>query len=202
MNHSITCFSCAEESSGLIVYAKGEINSKLIAVCKCSKGHTYVVSLWYNLFDVLYTSAVNAYLKECYSESVMSFAASLERVYEFFIKASMLNEGISIDVIEEFWKDVKHQSERQLGAFCLQYAKATKKRWVIDSNQSKFRNAVIHKGHISTSKEVKEYAEYITSCHVELIKILKSKFNKECEQLKTFENVKNEGVLEQLKKEH
>ncbi len=82
-----------------------------------------VSGLMHNLFDVLYTSAVQSYLQGSFSESVMSFAASLERTYEMFIKVTLINEGVSLDDNDKFWKEVKNKSERQYGAFCLQYVK-------------------------------------------------------------------------------
>ena len=94
MKHFTFCIDCNEENPELDVWAEGEVNSNLTALCVCPKGHKSVSGLMHNLFDVLYFSAVDSFLKGCYSESVMSFAASLERTYEMFIKVSMFKEGL------------------------------------------------------------------------------------------------------------
>jgi len=53
-------------------------------------GTMIITSLMHDLFDVLYISAIDSYLKDCYSESVLSFTSSLERLYEYFVKVSLL----------------------------------------------------------------------------------------------------------------
>lgn len=137
----------------------------------------------HTLFDVLYFSAMYSYIKGCYSESVMSFAASLERTYEHFIKVTLLKDGVSLEVIDEFWKEITIQSERQYGAFCLQYSKVTGEAWRINRNKVTFRNKIIHNGYIATSQEVQDYANYTTSCQYKILKILKTDFKEECQIL-------------------
>ncbi|NOQ28334.1 MAG: hypothetical protein GQ564_23475 [Bacteroidales bacterium] len=180
MKHITFCTECLEENPNSVILAEGEINSDLVAVCTCFKGHKSVLGLLHDLFDVLYFSAVDSFIKGCFSESVMSFAASLERTYEMFIKVTLLKDELSFDIIDNFWKELKNQSERQYGAFCMQYSRITGKTWRIDSNQVSFRNMVIHKGHIATSDEVRKYAEYTTSCQSKILQILQSDYEDEC----------------------
>ena len=55
-----------------------------------------------------------------------------------------------------------NQSERQLGAFlilCLQEGMSNR----IEEQRSSFRNKVIHKGYIPSSKEAIDYGQYIMS---------------------------------------
>ncbi|WP_299212088.1 hypothetical protein [uncultured Aquimarina sp.] len=181
MKHITICSICTNKSKEGYkpVYAVGEIDSNLMAVCTCSKGHKTLTVLMGDLFDVLYTSAMYAFIRGCYSESVMSFTASLERTYEFFLKVIMIKEGISMETIDEFWKELKNQSERQYGAFCCQYVKITDRPWRIDSNKVKFRNSVIHKGHIATREEVIDYADYTTQLQMKILGILKFDFYEE-----------------------
>lgn len=183
MKYYLLCIDCRKNHPDVVIWAEGEVTSNLIALGTCPHGHKTVIGLMHSLFDVLYTSAVRSFLKGFYSESVMSFAASLERTYEMFIRVTMLKEGVSFEAIDDFWKEIKNQSERQYGAFCLQYLKATGKAWKIDSKQVSFRNKIIHKGYIATSEEVRCYAEYITSCQGNILSILKEKYKEDCTKL-------------------
>ncbi len=114
-----TCVECMDQDKDPVC-VKGELNREFSAVCTCPDGHNTIAMLWQNPFDVLYTSAVSAFLKGFYSESIMSFTAALEKTYEFFIKTTLHAEGLNFESIDDFWKEIK-RSERQFGAFCTQY---------------------------------------------------------------------------------
>ena len=188
MIHYSICAECDDNNPNgtfnELIWARGEVNSDLYAFCKCEKGHITISGLMTDLFNVLYNSAVDAYLKECFSESVMSFAASLERAYELFLKVILIKKEFSFSEIEEFWKEIKNQSERQYGAFCVSYLAETKTIWAIDKSMIEFRNKVIHKGYLASSKEVENYAEYITKNLSQICKVMKE--NLADERLKYF----------------
>lgn len=202
MKYFSLCIDCSEENPESMIWAEGEITSDLVAMCICNKGHKSVSGLAHNLFDVLYSSAVDAFIKGCFSESVMSFAASLERTYEMFIKVTMIKEGISLTEIEEFWKEIKNQSERQYGAFCLQYVKVSGEVWRFDTNKVKFRNDVVHKGYVATSNEVKNYADYTTECQFKILKKLHVDFSNESREFYFYHKELEGRAAEKLMKEH
>ena len=198
MNHYTFCYQCFEEGKGTNIIAKGEINSNLIAICECSNGHKFISGLMHELFDILYLSAVDSYFNGSFSESVMSFTASLERTYEFFIKVTLLKEGCTLEMIDSFWKEIKNQSERQLGSFCSQYLNITKSPWNLNTEMIGFRNGVVHKGYIATSEEVKKYAEYTTSLQMNILNILKDDYEDECRQLYFHQKEFNRKSTEKL----
>lgn len=183
MLHYTLCVHCDIDDSKETVWANGEIHSDLFAVCTCPKGHITIAGLMTELFDILYKSAVDSYMKKCLSESVMSFAASLERAYELFTKIVLLRQSFSFDQIENYWKEIKNQSERQYGAFCFCYLFVTKQSWHSDSKMIEFRNKVVHKGYIATSEEVQVYAKYITNSLTTIIQIIKTNFDSERSKL-------------------
>lgn len=154
------CKKCAEQGPPFGKLYKVVIDSDLIGTIKCSKGHKSIVQINHFHFDVLYQSALLSYMNEFYSESLMSFAASLERTYEFYIKISLLKKKVSIEKINLFWKELNNSSERQYGAFCIEYLANTGKPWKSNQKQVTFRNKVIHKGYIANSHEVKIFAQY------------------------------------------
>jgi hypothetical protein len=202
MRHFTFCWDCYHENTESIIWAEGEVTSDLVALCTCTHGHKFVCGLMHDLFDVLYYSAVDAYIKGCFSESIMSFAASLERTYEMFIKVTMLKENVTLLQIDKFWQEVKNQSERQYGAFCLQYIKVTGESWLVDNKQVSFRNKVIHKGHIATSDEARNYAEYTTACQFKILKKLNTDFKTECNDLYFYQKELSKSSTEKLMKEH
>lgn len=202
MLHYTLCVDCDIENPTENVWAKGEIHSDLFAICYCPKGHITISSLMTELFDVLYKSAVDSYMKKCLSESVMSFAASLERAYELFTKIVLLRQSLSFDEIEDFWKEIRNQSERQYGAFCFCYLNLSKQTWRSDQKMVEFRNKVVHKGHIATSEEVKLFAEYVTSCLTEIIKIIKLNFDAERSKLYFLQKKANKSAIAKMMDKH
>jgi hypothetical protein len=195
MKHYSICFECEN-------YSIGEVDSDLIAVCVCPKGHKTVMRIGSNLCDTLYSSAVNAYIKDCLSESVMSFAAALERSFEMFIKITLHCEGITFEEIDSFWKELSRQSERQYGAFCSQYLKTVKEPWKANQKMLEFRNKVVHKGYIASHKEVTEYAEYVTDMLYKILKHLHKNFENESMIHYFHEMNKSQKRLVELAKTH
>ena len=130
----------------------------------CEKGHEYIVELKAQKFEMLFDIAVNAISDGYMREAVASFAASLERFYEFFIKYHIHSLGIDESILLDTWKEVSNQSERQLGAFTFLFlAKYNEKAQVLESNTVGFRNKVIHKGYIPTEKEAIDFGDKVYS---------------------------------------
>ncbi|MFB2881730.1 hypothetical protein [Floridanema aerugineum] len=179
MKHYCLCINCFEADNTSLIWAVGEVQSNLLAICRCPNGHVQISGLQYDLFDVLFTSGIHAYRKGFYSESVMSFAASLERAYELFIKLNLfktVKTDNPLETIDKFWKEIEGQSERQYGAFCSAYLMTVREAWKANQEQVKFRNKVIHKGYIANSQEAKKYAEYIIGCLNNIMKAIKENF--------------------------
>ena len=110
------------------------------------------------LFDIAVNAIGDGYMRE----AVASFAASLERFYEFFIKYHIHSLGIDESILLNTWKEVSNQSERQLGAFTFLFlAKYNKKAQTLDSNAAGFRNKVIHKGYIPTEAEAIDFGDNV-----------------------------------------
>lgn len=202
MKHYSICFECSDLKPDNFVYSMGEVESDLVALCTCPFGHKTVVRITHNLCDVLYSSAVYAFTQDCLSESVMSFAAALERAYEMFTKVTLYSEGLKYDQIDEFWKELSSQSERQYGAFCTQYLKTIKEPWKIDSKMIQFRNKVVHKGHIASTNEVTKYANYITNELYKILKNLHENYQNESTEYYFHETAKTKVKVKELRIKH
>ena len=128
----------------------------------CSKGHRAITLLQQQKFELLFDIGAYAIADGYYREAVSSFAASLERFYEFFIRALMLQKGIHPEVIDNAWKTVAAQSERQVGGFTLLYAlEFGRPPQLLSSARVAFRNDVIHKGRIPTRSEALDYGQAV-----------------------------------------
>lgn len=169
MKLRISCPNCHEEDSNHIFnFVNVEINDDGVYNIKCNKGHRSIVLTHQPKFEILFDLGAMALLDGYPKEAVSSFAASLERFYEFCIEVILNSKGINYEQYLDTWKLVANQSERQLGAFYFLYLNEFGEVPIPFSNkQTAFRNKVIHKGYIPKYDEVVEYAssilEYIYS---------------------------------------
>jgi hypothetical protein len=128
----------------------------------CPKGHRAIVFLQQQKFEILFDIGAYAIADGYHREAVSSFTASLERFYEFFIRALMLQKSIDPEVIDAAWRTVAAQSERQLGAFTLLYTlEFGRPPQLLSGPRIAFRNDVVHKGRIPTRPEALEYGQAI-----------------------------------------
>jgi hypothetical protein len=120
----------------------------------CSHGHETTTILQQQKFEVLFDIGANAILDGYHREAVSSFAASLERFYEFSIRAFLSQSSGSDALFKACWKSVSSQSERQLGAFVFLWASHFNgPPTLLANSQVSFRNDVVHKGKIPTKEE-------------------------------------------------
>ncbi len=135
------------------------VNNDGIYIVKCSKGHRPIGIINNIDFEILFEYAINAIIDGYYREAVSSFASSIERYFEFFIKVSMKASGSSFNQIDKFWKLISNQSERQLGAYILAFNQMFNENpTLLNTNKEvPFRNSVIHKGYIPNKDETIEF---------------------------------------------
>jgi hypothetical protein len=156
MRIATTCPFCDYQNRKLIPIDV-ELNNDLFLTFTCENGHENTRYIETERFSVLFDSGMFA-LEDGYSrEAVASFAASVERMYEFFIRVVCRKHAVEEEALNGTWKQVANQSERQLGAFCLLYL-LTKKESPKSPPMVEFRNKVIHKGYIPSCSETMKYA--------------------------------------------
>lgn len=179
---------CFQEniSIGLTPQLNGwvEFNDSGKYITKCHQGHTNTTLLQQQKFEILFDIGAHAIIDGYYREAVSSFTSSLERFYEFFIKVICLSNNISVENITSSWKDVSNQSERQLGAFIFLYLNnfGTKPK-ILNNDQVKFRNSVIHKGMIPSQSEAIQYGQNILDLIHPLLNRLKLQFPDALQQI-------------------
>ena len=128
----------------------------------CRAGHEMAVLLQAEKFEMLFELGMNAMLDGYPRDAIGSFAASLERFYEFYIQVIASHRSIDKQAFDASWKKIAKQSERQLGAFILMYTMETNRTpSLLTSSQIEFRNEVVHKGRIPTKEETIEFGKTV-----------------------------------------
>jgi len=164
--HCPQCLKDKFDSTGLsivsIEVSDFVLDDSGIIPLECENGHKYAFVFCSAKFELLFDVGMKALVDGYPREAVSSFVASLERFYEFYIGYILEKEGVSRGVFESSWKKVSNQSERQLGAYIFLYTLIEGSTPnLLSSNESGFRNKVIHKGYIPTIKEAEEFGRFI-----------------------------------------
>lgn len=172
-----TCPHCQHENR--VEFADSHIHEVTCESC----GGRYCVFVRKQKFEMLFDLGTRALLDGYAREAVASFAAALERFFEFYIKATTLERIADTGgdfaeaeaALERTWRHVASQSERQVGMFALAYLLRegqepeflTPKALGAD-----FRNRVIHRGYLPRHAEVEAYAAQVFALIDRLLSVL------------------------------
>lgn len=156
-------------------------------------------------YELLFDMGMCAYLNGFYREAVLDFAASLERFYEncinIFLIERDLNQNAYGEKIEQLWKPIKKQSERQYGAFLAMYM-MTRGHLpeLFPDKQTEFRNKVTHQGLFPNKNDTLMYAKEVAKFIINVYNELTDNFTNvnKLNHLRFLETIQNEN---QLKKE-
>jgi len=162
MRVPLVCGQCMADGSVEIVKFAEFLDDNTYEV-ECPKGHKTVTVVQEQKFEILFDIGAYAIADGYYREAVSSFTTSLERFYEFFIRASFVDgEGNTNTLLDAFWKQVAVQSERQFGAFLFSHlAKTNSLPPLLTQKEVELRNDVIHRGKIPTKEEALKYGDSV-----------------------------------------
>jgi hypothetical protein len=153
-------------------------NSDGLYELECINGHKFVMVLQAHLFEVLFQVGAFAILDGYYREAVVTFAASLERFYEFFVKAKWYQKKIEPNDQEliAVYRQLS-RSEPQLGAYIASYYETFEKApRLLKSADAEFRNNVVHNGKIPSKSEATEFGQLVLDIIQPVIDDMKSAF--------------------------
>jgi hypothetical protein len=170
-NACLTCHSINARSDTPISWIAIPDNG--VIEFTCDQGHRTHRVITNERFELLSQYALQAVVDGYYREAVASFAASLERAYEFYCKASGLRSGVPPDEIEKSWKEIRNSSERQLGAFITAWLRdhyASPK--LLGQKTVEMRNSVIHKGKFPSESEALDFGQDVADVLLPLLKTL------------------------------
>lgn len=159
-------------ATNAIVFYRGRIADAGYITVECKQGHTAPLIFDERKHDLLFQSGCLAFLDGYEREAVASFAASVERLWEFYLRVIATSRSVDPTRFDAVWKQLSRQSERQLGAFMMTYVLEGTDSYDLRQSQIEFRNKVIHQGYIPTEKEVSDYGEYIFTQIRDVMKVL------------------------------
>ncbi|QJI27325.1 hypothetical protein HKK55_00925 [Pseudomonas sp. ADAK18] len=177
MKLPMTCFQCFNELNTPQYPLWVEYQDSHLYEFECPNGHKSSTILQQQKLEVLFNIGMHAITDGYYREAVASFASSLERFYEFFIKVKLLHEKIDSSAVDKSWKSVAQQSERQLGAFILFYTQTfNEEPLLLSQSNTKFRNDVIHKGLIPKRQDAIDFGQAVLNVINPIAEKMNTKF--------------------------
>ncbi|GAA5532343.1 hypothetical protein [Deinococcus aluminii] len=163
MHFPTTCPACAHEVP--VEFADSAVHDVICPAC----GARYVVFVRKHKFEVLFDLGTRALMDGYAREAVASFAAALERFFEFYVRSFALERAAGTEgdftealaALEGTWRHVASQSERQVGMLALAYLLREGRApdfLTPGALGADFRNRVIHRGYLPRREEVEAYA--------------------------------------------
>jgi hypothetical protein len=154
MRVGLICPQCAAKSGGIGSFFLETIRDDGLYVGKCPNNHDLLIATQTLRHELLFEIGLNAVADGYYREAVSSFAAGVERFFEFAIKVMLSKAGVQKTVKDAAWDKIASQSERQLGAYIFLYVVTFSELPVLLSNSMvERRNAVVHKGMLPDKKQ-------------------------------------------------
>jgi hypothetical protein len=139
-----------------------EVQDSGLYLLECSEGHKTATHLEAHRFEILFELALSAIVDGYNREAVASFAAALERFYEFYVRVICAKRKIDQVQLNTAWKDVSKQSERQLGAYVFMYLlERSECAPKLPQKMVEFRNGVIHKGNFPTRLQAVNFGQAV-----------------------------------------
>lgn len=166
MDFPSVCPNC--QAQNRLEFADSSIHDVVCGHC----GARYCLFLRKQKFEVLFDLGTRALMDGYAREAVASFAASLERFLEFYVRASTLERAANterdfdaaVSALDATWRHVVSQSERQVGMFALAYLLREGREpdfLTARALGADFRNKVIHRGYLPRREEVEGYAAQV-----------------------------------------
>ncbi|PPC99706.1 MAG: hypothetical protein CTY31_07275 [Hyphomicrobium sp.] len=178
MRLGLICMVCFQESGQPDdVRYMAELQDDGSFKLKCRNGHETRIALQEQRFEYLMELAANAILDGYFREAVVSFASSLERFIEFYIRVVLKNKNVRDEVINTTWKQLSKQSERQLGAYMmLHLAERGMTAPILSNEYVKLRNEVVHKGKVASREEAIRYGNAVLITIIPTLEELKENY--------------------------
>jgi hypothetical protein len=128
-------------------------------------------------FEVLFEIGAHAIHDNYFREAISSFASALERFLEFYIRVICRKNGIDPAVLDNAWKPVSKQSERQLGAYFFLYLtnEGSTAPYLLQ-NMIELRNAVVHKGKIASQEDAISFGNAVLSVINPVLQMLRDTY--------------------------
>jgi hypothetical protein len=142
----------------------------------CDKKHLHITIIQNNKFEILFELACQAIRDRYYREAIISFASAKEEFYLYYISIIFHSEHKDF----QDFKDINCLSERLLGAFSYAYQLKNGKKFLINDENTKLRNKVVHKGYIPKEQDTLSFADDVFKLINLNMDFLKDNFQEIC----------------------
>jgi hypothetical protein len=160
MRTNLICPQCAAAAGGVGAFFVETIRADGLYAGKCPKGHDLLIATQTLRHEMLFDIALNAIADGYHREAVSSFAASIERFFEFAITVLASDRNVAPEVFDVAWKKVSGRSERQFGAYVFLYALSfSEVPKLLPNKMIELRNDVIHKGILPEKSDALAFGE-------------------------------------------
>jgi hypothetical protein len=166
-----------------VVYP-AELQDNWLLKVDCCNGHSSLILLQQQRFEILSEIAVNAIADGYYREGVASFAAALERFYEFSVRVLFATSKERAALVEALWKDIGRQSERQLGAYMALVAFiSSSPALTLKQKTVELRNDVIHRGKLPNRTDTIKFGDEVIGIISPTLRMLQEKHPNEVQSI-------------------
>jgi len=175
MRINLICPTCAQVAGGVGTWFVETIREDGLYTGKCPNGHDLLIGTQTLPHEMLFEIALNAIVDGYNREAVSSFAASMERYFEFAIRVFASKSGVTAGEFTEAWNTVSNQSERQLGAYIfLHLTEFGRPPHLLADKMTKLRNGVIHKGNLPDRSNAIKFGKAVHEVIQEGVRQLRS----------------------------
>lgn len=136
----------------------------------CAAGHTNLLVLQVEHFQMLFEAGVQAAVDQYYREAIADFAASLERFHQFFFEVFCQHHNLDTELRAGTWRLVHAQSERQLGMYLAAYASMCGGvPPTLGRTDVELRNGIIHRGELASEEDAIRYGQHVVDIQLSVI---------------------------------
>lgn len=160
MRIKLICPDCTKLAGGVGTWFVEDIRDDGLYTGKCPNGHDLLIATQTLRHEMLFEIALNAIVDKYYREAVSSFAASMERYFEFAVRVISNKHTIPTTDFNDAWKELANQSQRQLGAYIILYLiEFGKLPKLLTNNMTTLRNNIVHKGLLPDREKALEFGK-------------------------------------------
>lgn len=175
-----SCMVCQRQNGiPCLQFERKRLTESNLYEFECSSGAVTISILQQRKFEILSELALINFAQNDFSGCCGKLYTAFERFLEFCQKLVLIENGIVDHQELSYWKDVKSNSERQLGAFLFARELSSKmgqQLWPSTpklSALSEFRNKIVHQGHFANEEETEDFGQKILGFMFYTIRFMK-----------------------------
>lgn len=157
----VPCFNCSDFPANRVHIVSGVLQRSGVVLVDCDKGHKTAIIYRAPKYDVLLLSGALALLDGYYNAAISTLSAALERTHEYYMRLTLKANGVPQATFDALWKEVRVQSERQLGAFQFVYAIHEGAHLRLDADIARIRNSVVHQGEFASATDAEKFGSLV-----------------------------------------